>query len=147
MQPKHKSAIVKGQYAYYHYGIGMDDSGWGCAYRSFQTICSWLKMQGYLPDPSIAIPSHQKIQQVFTNYANLTSIFSQSLVDVGDKPPKFVGSKQWIGSLELSYCLQNLFSITSKILSSKSGQDLSEHARALIFHFENGGAPVMIGKD
>jgi hypothetical protein len=38
-----------------------------------------------------------------------------------------------------------MFGITSKILTSKTGADLSEHARALIYHFENGGAPVMIG--
>ena len=71
--------------------------------------------------------------------------FFQCLIDIGDKPSNFVGSKKWIGSLELSFCLQNMFNITSKILTSKSGSDLAEHARALIFHFENGGAPVMIG--
>uniref|UniRef100_A0A915NAA5 UFSP1/2/DUB catalytic domain-containing protein n=1 Tax=Meloidogyne javanica TaxID=6303 RepID=A0A915NAA5_MELJA len=106
VQSKNKCAIVSGEYGYFHYGQNsFDDSGWGCAYRSFQTC----------------------------------------LIDIGDKPSNFVGSKKWIGSLELSFCLQNMFNITSKILTSKSGSDLAEHARALIFHFENGGAPVMIG--
>lgn len=35
--------------------------------------------------------------------------------------------------------------VSSRILSSKSGADLGEHARAIIFHFENYGAPIMIG--
>ncbi|KAL3069500.1 hypothetical protein niasHS_018225 [Heterodera schachtii] len=131
IQPKHKYAIVCGKYAYYHYGQqNVDDIGWGCAYRSFQTVCSWLKFQNYI-DATKAIPSHQQIQQC--------------LVDIGDKPSNFVGSKKWIGSLELSFCLETMFGINAKILSSKSGADLAEHARALIYHFENGGAPVMIG--
>jgi len=40
---------------------GYDDSGWGCAYRSLQTIVSWLRMQGYTDK---SIPSHSEIQQV-----------------------------------------------------------------------------------
>jgi len=130
-QPQNKSAIVKGQYAYCHYGQNdFDDSGWGCAYRSFQTVCSWLKYQKFI-DNEKPIPSHRDIQQC--------------LININDKPAKFNGSKQWIGSLELSYCLENMYSISSRILSSKSGSELSEHARALIYHFENGGSPVMIG--
>ena len=33
--------FVKGSYEYYHYGQGANDHGWGCAYRSAQTIFSW----------------------------------------------------------------------------------------------------------
>ncbi|KAI3413750.1 WD and tetratricopeptide repeat protein [Globodera pallida] len=130
-QPKHKWAVVRGKYAYYHYGQhSFDDAGWGCAYRSFQTVCSWLKFQNHI-DASKPIPSHRQIQQC--------------LVAIGDKTPNFVGSNKWIGSLELSFCLDSMFNISSKILSSKSGADLGEHARALIYHFESGGSPVMIG--
>uniref|UniRef100_A0A183BIB1 WD_REPEATS_REGION domain-containing protein n=1 Tax=Globodera pallida TaxID=36090 RepID=A0A183BIB1_GLOPA len=82
-------------------------------------------------DASKPIPSHRQIQQC--------------LVAIGDKKPNFVGSNKWIGSLELSFCLDSMFNISSKILSSKSGADLGEHARALIYHFESGGSPVMIG--
>ena len=142
MQPKNKWAILRGKYAYYHYGQhGFDDSGWGCAYRAFQTVCSWLRLQGYITQ---TIPNHRQIQQVL-QFQKVANNKIQCLVDIGDKPSKFVGSRQWIGSLELSFCLQNMFGITSKILTSKSGTELAEHARALIFHFENGGAPVMIG--
>ena len=35
---------VKGDYTYWHYGCdGFDDRGFGCGYRTLQTICSWLK--------------------------------------------------------------------------------------------------------
>jgi len=63
-------SVVYGTYAYHHYMQDrMDDSGWGCAYRSLQTIVSWFRHQGYV---TRAVPTHQEIQQ--------------ALVDVGDKP-------------------------------------------------------------
>lgn len=54
--------LVHGVYSYHHYMQDRtDDSGWGCAYRSLQTICSWFKQQGYIDAP---IPTHKEIQQV-----------------------------------------------------------------------------------
>lgn len=41
---------------------------------------------------------------------------SQALVDVGDKPSSFVGSRQWIGSIEVQAVLDQLLGITSRIL-------------------------------
>ena len=39
----------------------IDDSGWGCAYRSLQTLASWFLLQGYtMATP----PSHVLIQKV-----------------------------------------------------------------------------------
>uniref|UniRef100_A0A131YUR8 Peptidase family c78 n=1 Tax=Rhipicephalus appendiculatus TaxID=34631 RepID=A0A131YUR8_RHIAP len=41
-----RAACVRGKYAYYHYGCdGVDDRGWGCGYRTLQTICSWVVLQ------------------------------------------------------------------------------------------------------
>lgn len=37
----------------------------------------------------------------------------KALVDVGDKEPKFVGSRQWIGSMEVSYCLDHLIGVST----------------------------------
>ena len=54
--------VVEGTYAYHHYMQDrMDDNGWGCAYRSLQTLVSWLRHQGYTDKP---IPTHKEIQQV-----------------------------------------------------------------------------------
>lgn len=37
-------SVVQGRYAYHHYmQDNFDDNGWGCAYRSLQTIISWFK--------------------------------------------------------------------------------------------------------
>ncbi|TKR82717.1 hypothetical protein L596_016400 [Steinernema carpocapsae] len=67
------------------------------------------------------------------------------LFDLGDKDSKFVGSRQWIGSFELSLCLDKLLDVQSRIVSVNSGADMAETARQLMHHFENNGAPVMIG--
>lgn len=57
-----KVYLVQGFYSYHHYMQDrMDDNGWGCAYRSLQTICSWFQQQGYVER---AVPTHREIQQV-----------------------------------------------------------------------------------
>ncbi|XLR34687.1 hypothetical protein S83_062587, partial [Arachis hypogaea] len=66
-------------------------SGWGCAYRSLQTIISWFRLQNY---SSIEVPSHREIQQ--------------SLVVIGDKDSSFVGTRDWIGAMELTFVLDKL---------------------------------------
>lgn len=36
--------VVSGTYEYWHYGCdGLDDRGWGCGYRTLQTIASWIR--------------------------------------------------------------------------------------------------------
>ncbi len=42
----------------------MDDKGWGCAYRSLQTIWSWFRLQGYTHRP---VPDHRAIQQTLVD--------------------------------------------------------------------------------
>lgn len=57
-----KVYLVQGIYSYHHYMQDrVDDNGWGCAYRSLQTICSWFQQQGYVELP---VPTHKEIQQV-----------------------------------------------------------------------------------
>ncbi|XP_031195559.1 ufm1-specific protease 2 isoform X2 [Mastomys coucha] len=121
--------VVQGTYAYHHYMQDrIDDNGWGCAYRSLQTICSWFRHQGYTER---SIPSHREIQQ--------------ALVDAGDKPAAFVGSRQWIGSIEVQLVLNQLIGVTSKILFVSQGSEMASQGRELANHFQNVGTPVMIG--
>ena len=76
--------LVSGKYDYYHYmQDNFDDKGWGCAYRSLQTIVSWYRHQHYT---TVEVPNHTAIQQ--------------ALVDCLDKPASFVNTRQWIGSIE-----------------------------------------------
>ena len=89
-------------------------------------------------------------------------ILVQTLVSVGDKPAKFVGSRQWIGSTEVGMCLNTLLGvsctrqtdgpiyiffvqITYKIMFVNSGSELEDKGRELATHFQIEGTPVMIG--
>ncbi|XP_062202449.1 probable Ufm1-specific protease [Phragmites australis] len=122
-------SLIDGSYEYYHYlHDGIDDNGWGCAYRSLQTIVSWYRLQQY---SSIDVPSHREIQQV--------------LVEIGDKDPSFIGSREWIGAIELSFALDKLLGVSCKIINVRSGDELPEKCRELAMHFETQGTPVMIG--
>ncbi|MPC72360.1 Ufm1-specific protease 2 [Portunus trituberculatus] len=122
-------SVVQGGYAYYHYQQGkMDDKGWGCAYRSLQTIVSWYQLQGYTARP---VPSHRAIQQC--------------LVDIGDKPVDMVGSRRWIGSTEVGFVLETLFGVHSRFLCVSSGAELAGRAADLAHHFDTQGTPIMVG--
>jgi len=124
-----KQCLVQGYYSYHHYMQDrFDDDKWGCAYRSLQTLVSWFKYQGYTEKE---VPSHQVIQQV--------------LVDINDKPKKFVGSKQWIGSFEVSFVLDNYLGVTSKFINVNAGSELSSVGQQLSHHFLTQGTPIMIG--
>ncbi|KAL5076477.1 hypothetical protein RYX36_015461 [Vicia faba] len=122
-------SLVQGSYEYHHYlQDGFNDSGWGCAYRSLQTIISWFRLQNY---SSIEVPSHREIQQ--------------SLVEIGDKDPSFIGSREWIGAIELSFVLDKLLGVTCKVMNVRSGAELPEKCRELALHFETQSTPIMIG--
>lgn len=124
-----KLYLTQGVYSYHHYMQDhMDDNGWGCAYRSLQTICSWFQQQGYVER---SVPTHKDIQQ--------------ALVDVGDKQNNFVGSRQWIGSIEVQTVLNQLLGVTSKILFVSQGSELTSKGRELANHFLTEGTPIMIG--
>ncbi|VDP91192.1 unnamed protein product [Echinostoma caproni] len=107
-----------------------DDKNWGCAYRSLQTLISWLMWQGEVPVQRL--PSITDIQA--------------SLARTGDKPKNFVGSRQWIGSFELSFCLEEMYGIQCRLLPVTQGSQMTSTASVLLSqHFASGGGPVMIG--
>lgn len=62
--------------------------GWGCGYRTLQTLCSWVK---HVQKNQTNIPDIRRIQQI--------------LCDMGDKSYEFVGSRDWIGSFEVFFLL------------------------------------------
>ncbi|CAF4662125.1 unnamed protein product, partial [Rotaria socialis] len=124
-----QQTLVDGHYAYYHYmQDNFDDNMWGCAYRSLQTLCSWFILQGYTTKP---VPKHSEIQQI--------------LIDIEDKPKKFLNSRQWIGSMEVSFVLQNYLDVECKIIRVERGADMIERVRELMSHFNKEGSPIMIG--
>jgi len=123
--------LVRGDYAYYHYMQDkFNDNGWGCAYRTLQSICSWFILNGFVQ--ARPVPSHRLIQTC--------------LVRAGDKGPSFVGSKEWIGSTEVAIVLRELYGIETKTLFVSSGSEVeSQASRVLRQHFDEQATPVMIG--
>ena len=52
---------MSGGYEYCHYLYdGTDDRGWGCGYRTLQTIISWIKHNS---NAAVPVPSIRKIQE------------------------------------------------------------------------------------
>ncbi|XP_064490371.1 ufm1-specific protease 1-like [Ornithodoros turicata] len=142
LQLPHEScyaALVKGKYTYYHYGCdGQNDRGWGCGYRTLQTMCSWIVNQRQPEDHtdhsgSSRIPSIPEIQQ--------------ALVKMGDKPQRFVASRDWIGSAEVFMCLDHFYEVPSKVIHVYSGSELHQQRDRIVEHFNTIGSPIMMGGD
>ncbi|XP_070385073.1 uncharacterized protein Ufsp1 isoform X6 [Dermacentor albipictus] len=70
--------------------------GWGCGYRTLQTICSWVVYHKHKTgERARAVPSITEIQA--------------ALVTLGDKEAQFNGSRDWIGSTEVFLCLDHFY--------------------------------------
>ncbi|XP_035435310.2 ufm1-specific protease 1 [Spodoptera frugiperda] len=126
-----KTYLVSGNYKYYHYLCdGFDDRGWGCGYRTLQTICSWMSEN---VSSEVKVPSIREIQDI--------------LVQLEDKPLSFLGSRQWIGSFEVCLVIDKLYDIPSKIVHVNHGDELKTIVDTLVSHFDKFGSPVMMGGD
>ncbi|XP_012272891.1 ufm1-specific protease 1 [Orussus abietinus] len=126
-----KTFLVGGSCEYWHYGCdNFNDKGWGCGYRTLQTICSWVR-ENKISDK--VVPSLRCIQE--------------TLVAMEDKEESFVGSREWIGSVEVSLALDQRYNVLSKIIHIPSGRDLAKHAETIKKHFEEFGSPIMMGGD
>ncbi|KAL9275434.1 putative Ufm1-specific protease [Drosera capensis] len=71
--------------------------------------------------PPIVVKIFTTIQtQSFEDATNLElDVFreiQQTLVDIGDKDPSFIGSREWIGAIELSYVLDKLLGVKCETL-------------------------------
>jgi len=131
-------ALVQGEYEYFHYmqrtghavgTKGYDDAGWGCAYRSLQSIISWFRLQQYT---AFRNPTHYEIQQRLVDHC-------------GQSRDELLGKKMWIGSLELGLFLEHALGVECRTASYQSGDDVAADGRRLAHHFQTQGTPVMIG--
>lgn len=129
--------FTSGMYDYYHYSVdGFKDEGWGCAYRSLQTVLSWFQYEGLMNQP---MPNIRSIQKIL------------SLKDP-DKLNRegFVGSRDWIGSFEVMIVIQHyILGMECTIRRMESGSDLDTDPllqQLLVNHFRQKRAcPIMIG--
>lgn len=46
-----------------------------------------------------------------------------------------MGSKQWIGAIELGYILDTLLGVSNKVITVSSGSDMPSKAREIAHHF------------
>nr|XP_031841942.1 ufm1-specific protease 1 isoform X1 [Nomia melanderi] len=126
-----RSFLVRGDYEYWHYGCdGFNDKGWGCGYRTLQTICSWITKTRKLEQSA---PSVRGVQEI--------------LVALEDKEKSFIGSREWIGSFEVCLVLNHLYEVLSKIVHVRSGKELSGQIAVIKTHFQEFGSPIMMGGD
>eukprot|EP00960_Hanusia_phi_P054445 762662-Hanusia_phi.AAC.3 len=110
----------------------MSDHGWGCAYRSCQTIFSWYTLKGFRTRDGMGVPSIRDMQK--------------ALVEVGDKPQSFLGSSDWIGSVEISILLDYFYSASCMIIHRSNDEPWDPNiTRTLMSHFESVGSPIMLG--
>ncbi|RNC46924.1 hypothetical protein TcCL_NonESM03184 [Trypanosoma cruzi] len=132
-----EKSVVSGAYDYYHYRVdGFKDDGWGCAYRSLQTILSWFQHEGYMNEP---MPDICAIQNIL--YAKDPDKMNRK---------EFIGSKEWIGSFEVMIVIQHFLpGMDCMIRRMESGSDLETDPsvqQTLVNHFRQKRAcPVMIG--
>ncbi len=126
---------VKGQLKYFHYDCdGFNDAGWGCGYRTTQTICSWVRNQ-LMKSSSENLPQVPSILEI-----------QKILADSGDKPSRFVGSREWIGCFESCIIIDTLYNVPSKILHSNNNS-LMNSVQSISDHFDKFASPIMMGGD
>ena len=127
------AVMLQDGYEYFHYNVdGYQDSGWGCAYRSIQTILSWF-MNNYQVVEQV--PSIPEIQRCLKE-----NDYACSDLDIG--------SKKWIGCIEAGTVLREFSngSITCRILTAFTIEELSGILRTTVVgHLLEVGSPVMIG--
>lgn len=82
-----------------------------------------------------------------------TQLFSCDLINhlhplgAGDKQQAFVGSKQWIGAIELGFVLDTLLGVPCKVITVPSGADMPTKAREIAHHFDTQGETEGQGLD
>ncbi|KAK3098413.1 hypothetical protein FSP39_019240 [Pinctada imbricata] len=134
--PGQDTELVKGSYDYYHYGCdGLDDRGWGCGYRTLQTMSSWIWYQ-----------KNQSEEKSLRNVPSIPEV-QEALVKMEDKSTHFKGSREWIGSFEISICLDYFYEVPCRLVHVPSGRQLVDHIDTLYNHFHVLGSPVMMGGD
>lgn len=122
----------QGACRYCHYGEqGTDDRGWGCGYRTLQTLVEWNRRKGK------DLPSVETLPTLFD--------IQRALVEMQDKPADFEGSREWIGTFEASICVDYFAKTLCKLHHVAKGCFSSGEMEILKNHFSTCGCPVMMG--
>ncbi|CAH1250341.1 UFSP2 [Branchiostoma lanceolatum] len=126
---------VRGDYLYYHYVCdGVEDRGWGCAYRTLQSLCSWVHFR-------------QKQTSADPRHPPTIPDIQRALVEMQDKPANYAGSRDWIGSVEVGLCIDYFYDVPCRIVHINSGREIPDKIPELAEHLRSIGSPVMMGGD
>ncbi len=107
---KHLLYYTKGIYEYFHYGDqSFNDQGWGCAYRSLQTILSWFHLQ-----KRIDLKKMLTITEIQENIDEIN--YSNS--------DRIKNTNEWIGATEVSWIIQKLTGCDCRILHISDGKNI-----------------------
>lgn len=169
-----KTFLAKGDFLYFHYCCdNYDDRGWGCAYRTLQSMCSWIAKNRH----SMDVDSDQQI--IGTDDIPSIDCIRKTLVDINDKPPEFLNSTDWLGALEVSklnsncwcqlrfffvksflnilfsatvftqvfYVIDTIYDISCRIQHIPSCHDIRKYSNIIKFYFETFGGLIMMGGD
>jgi hypothetical protein len=123
---------TKEQYSYFHYNCDdVNDVGYGCGYRTLQSMCSMIINK--FNKSGMEVPSVRQIQEI--------------LVKIGDKEKNFINSRDWIGALECSYVLDELFGVSSRILHITSNDTIRQNKDKIVEYFKSQGGLIFLGGD
>ena len=98
------TSLLRDRCRFYHYGCDdVRDNGWGCGYRTLQTIVSWL-LHRTVTDDVKSPPHRNNVGALASGVPSLRQI--QEVLSVANPAKRghrgFVGSTEWI-STEDSY--------------------------------------------
>lgn len=135
------SFCCPGPLLYYHYECdGMRDVGWGCGYRTAQTMLSYLRLN-ISPTKSRQQDSHWHLRE--PSIAEIQELLNTSLDASGPRRQ----SKDWIGTMDVCCLLDIVADTPCRILPFATGSDICspETVKMLCRHMREQGTPIMIG--
>lgn len=159
-----KTYLTQGNFSYFHYKCdNYDDVGWGCGYRTLQTMCSWIRnLLESNKLSSLASSESTLIHAISSSSTSPSSSVSSSslrpilpsileiqttLINLSDKPDSFFGSREWIGTLEAFYVVDALYDVPCKVLHIPHNEDIKKYANIVKKYFEDYGGFIMMGGD
>lgn len=117
-----------GGIVYYHYGSdGVDDRGWGCGFRTLQTILNWIR-KSQKKENQIRIPSVPELLDIVNRF---------------DPDPE--QKNRWIGTFEAGLVVEEVVGVSCRLSHAPRGSNLP--FPELVDHFRKRGCPAMMGGD
>ncbi|GBG25963.1 Ufm1-specific protease [Hondaea fermentalgiana] len=126
--------IASGKFDYFHYECeGMNDRGWGCAYRSLQMMLSYFYFRGFITLSEIKdVPDVVQIQVILQEMKVMDAQFK-------------AGCNQWIGSQEIAWVLSALVDVDCRFvkIETRGAASLQEAFAQIEEHLAEADTPIV----